>query len=141
MYTDFEVPMDRKLIAVALLLGLAFFAGCQKSSKKSGVTGEWPGSIALTTDPLVPVANQHVKLVVAVQDKQGHTVTDANVKASLEMKSMNMGKNDVNLNNVGNGIYQNTTKFTMAGPWEVVVTASANGTSGTKAIPLVVNRQ
>lgn len=132
--------MRRKLIAVALLLPLVLIAACRKQNPQSGAMAEWPGSIALTTDPLVPVANEPVKLVVAVQDKQGKAVTNATVKASLEMKSMDMGKNEITLNNVGNGIYQNTAKFSMAGPWQVVVTASANGTTGSKVIPLVLKR-
>jgi len=45
---------------------------------------------------------------------------------------MDMGKNQFPLKQVGAGEYQGVGEFSMAGEWEVIVTASAQGSSAGK---------
>ena len=54
----------------------------------------------------------------------------AQVEASLVMPLMDMGKNQFALKPAGNGEYEGKGEFTMAGEWEVIVTASAEGKTG-----------
>ena len=54
----------------------------------------------------------------------------AQVEVSLVMPLMDMGKNQFALKPAGNGEYQGTGEFSMAGEWKVIVTASAQGKTG-----------
>jgi nitrogen fixation protein FixH len=57
-------------------------------------------------------------------------VDGAQVEASLVMPLMDMGKNQFALQPAGNGAYEGTGEFNMAGEWEVIVSASARGQTG-----------
>jgi hypothetical protein len=52
-----------------------------------------------------------------------------------------MGKNEFLLADMGQGRYQGSGKFTMAGPWNVVVTAQAGGKAGQEAFLVTVHLQ
>jgi hypothetical protein len=51
------------------------------------------------------------------------------------MPLMDMGKNEFRLADIGNGVYEGTGKFTMAGPWNVMVTVKAAGKTAQQIFP------
>jgi hypothetical protein len=129
------------LLALAPALGLALLPACtQTKPGPAPITSQTAGLLQmdLTTEPPKPLMNQNVKLRLKVADPGGKPVNDATVTASLTMPLMDMGKNEVKLQGIGNGQYEGTAKFTMAGPWNVVVTASSEGKSVQQTIPLAV---
>ena len=85
--------------------------------------------MSFATEPDPPVYNKPVKLRLKLTDAAGAPVVGAEVKASLVMPMMDMGKNEVAFASKGNGDYEGTGTFTMVGPWNVVVTANANGST------------
>jgi len=86
--------------------------------------------MSLAMDPTQPKFGRKTNFRVTVKQTLGTPVDGAQVEASLVMPLMDMGKNQFALKPAGNGVYQGTGEFTMAGEWEVVVTASAQGKTG-----------
>lgn len=76
-----------------------------------------------------------------MQDDAGKPVAGAKVEADLKMKSHDMGKNIVSLTDNGQGMYEGKGKFSMAGPWDVVVIASKNGKSGAQTFSVVARKE
>ncbi len=132
--------------AIALVLfALIVLAACntpvpqpQPKSAASPAASPSSGKMTLVTDPDPPKANKPVKFRVKITDLAGNPVTAAQVKASLVMPMMDMGKNEVILAGQGNGEYEGTGRFTMVGPWNVIVTANANGTKHEQKFDLAV---
>jgi len=92
-----------------------------------------PGSafiMSLAMDPTQPRFARKTSFRVTVKQTAGTPVEGAQVEVSLVMPLMDMGKNQFALKPAGNGEYQGTGEFTMAGEWEVVVTANAEGKTG-----------
>jgi hypothetical protein len=124
------------LFAFALL----FPAGCKKNESpkpppKSAIisTQAAPGSafiMSLAMDPPQPKFGRKTTFRVTVKQTLGRPVDGAQVEASLVMPLMDMGKNQFALKPAANGEYEGTGEFSMAGEWEVVVTASAAGKTG-----------
>jgi hypothetical protein len=54
------------------------------------------------------------------------------------MVMMEMGKNEVVFADQGDGNYEGTGKFTMTGPWNVVVTATRDGKAGRQTFSIPV---
>jgi hypothetical protein len=135
MWLRSRVPLPCFLALTLLLL-----ISCQTKEnappkKQSAIisTQAAPGSafiISLDLDPPQPKFASKTKFQVRVKQTLGSAVNDAQVQASLVMPLMDMGKNQFTLNPLGNGEYKGTGEFTMAGEWEVVVTASAQGKTG-----------
>jgi len=129
-------------LPIAALLGIVVLVACQKSAPPAAAPGSlWLGKMTLTTTPAPPVSDQDVSFQLHLTDANGAPVKGAKVTADLVMITMDMGKNEVRFAEKGNGDYQGTGKFTMAGPWNVVITASAQGQSGQQTTPLVVSAQ
>ena len=88
-------------------------------------------TVALTTKPS-PLGLGQNFFEVSLKDAKGRPITDATVAIVLLMpadpktKHPEM-KSEGKLNNVGNGIYNGITMVTMAGDWDVTVTASQSG--------------
>ncbi len=126
-------------VGFLLTFALLLCAGCKKKEspppqprEKSAIiaTQDAPGSafiMSLVMDPAQPRFGRKTKFRVAVKQTLGRPVDGAQVEASLVMPLMDMGKNQFALKPVGNGEYEGTGEFTMAGEWEVVVTANAQG--------------
>jgi len=126
------------LLALVLLLS----AGCKKKEptppqprEKSAIIAmqSAPGSafiMSLTMDPAQPKFGRKTKFRVTVRQPTGTPVEGARVEISLVMPLMDMGKNQFLLKSAGNGEYVGTGAFSMAGEWEVVVTANAEGKTG-----------
>ena len=128
--------------AFLLAFALLFFAGCKKKEptppqprEKSAIlaTQSAPGSafiMALTMDPAQPKFGRKTNFRVTVRQPTGTSVEGAQVEISLVMPLMDMGKNQFPLKQVGSGEYQGIGEFTMAGEWEVVVTANREAKTG-----------
>jgi len=81
-------------------------------------------------DPAQPKFGRKTNFRVIVKQPLGRPVDGAKVEASLVMPLMDMGKNQFSLKPAGNGEYEGMGEFSMAGEWEIVVTASAEGKTG-----------
>ena len=131
-----------RLLACLLAFALLFAAGCKKKEpapptprEKSAIisTQAAPGSafiMALAMDPAQPKFARKTTFRVTVKQTLGTPVEGAQVEVSLVMPLMDMGKNQFALKPAGNGEYEGAGEFSMAGEWEVVVTASAEGKTG-----------
>jgi hypothetical protein len=132
-----------KNAASCLLAGtLLLFAGCKKKEsappvarEKSAIisTQAAPGSafiMSLVMDPAQPKFGRKTNFRIVLKQLQGTPVNNAQAEVSLIMPLMDMGKNQFPLQPAGNGQYEGTGEFNMAGEWEVVVTARAGGKAG-----------
>ena len=134
------------LIAFALL----FAAGCKKKEsplpklheKSANIsTQAAPNSafiMSLIMDPAQPKFGRKTNFRVTVKQTLGTPVDGAQVEASLVMPLMDMGKNQFALKAAGNGEYEGTGEFSMAGEWEVIVTATAEGKTGKTTFNVMV---
>jgi nitrogen fixation protein FixH len=137
--------MKRAHISALAIIAVFLLAGCQKQeAPKSStppataapqVTAPAPWKMDLTTDPAKPEPNKDTKFRLQMTDPEGKPVAGADVTASLVMPVMDMGKNEFRLVDIGKGAYEGTGKFTMAGPWNVVVTAKAAGKTAQQTFP------
>jgi nitrogen fixation protein FixH len=133
----------QKLAVVVLAFVLAL-ANCEKKQTTSTQTSQprsWPGTMALTWQPSPPVSDKDVTFALRLTNASGDPVDGASVTANLIMPSMDMGKNEVKLTDQGNGEYRGTGKFSMAGPWNVVVSSKAGSVTGQQTYPVVVHRE
>jgi nitrogen fixation protein FixH len=96
-------------------------------------------TLAFMPDP--PVADQDTRFRLKLTDAAGKAVSGAQVKATLVMTTMDMGKNELIFTEQGGGDYQATAKFTMSGPWNALVDATAGGKSGQQTFPVVVHAE
>ncbi len=134
----------RKLALFGMVLTFALFvAGCHKDAAKPSPAADStsPWVMTLTTTPDQPVSDKDTRLHLKLTDRAGKVLPGAQVKASLIMPMMDMGKNEVQLADLGNGEYEGTGKFTMAGPWNVVVAAAAQGKTGEQTFSVVAREQ
>ncbi|MFZ3210894.1 MAG: FixH family protein [Terriglobales bacterium] len=131
-----------RFLASLLTFALIFAAGCNKKEpapskphEKSAIiaTQAAPGSafiMSLAMDPAQPRFGRKTNFHVTVKQTLGTPVEGAQVEVSLVMPLMDMGKNQFPLKSAGSGEYESAGEFSMAGEWEVVVTASAEGKTG-----------
>jgi len=137
-----------RLVAFAVVLAVLLTAACNRKEpasaeldpRKAGNTAETAAepstlNIELAVDPQQPKPNTPAKFVATITDLQGKPIEGADVKASLTMKQMDMGKNEVTLANKGAGRYEGEGQFTMAGDWEVTVLAQHHDHRGRKTFP------
>jgi len=114
-------------ISAVLLNGCNQERRAEKKPSASGVilsTTVAPDSafqMSVSFDPAPPRMSTKTKFRIKLLDLAGAPVSGAQVQASLVMPLMDMGKNQFTLTPVGNGEYEATGEFTMAGEWEVTV--------------------
>ena len=84
--------------------------------------------------PLVfHIARQHLvsqgpaTLELHVTDPQGLPIDQARVVPGAHMTNMDMLTREVSVLARGNGVYLVQLQFTMAGPWAIIISASAEG--------------
>jgi hypothetical protein len=140
-----------------VLLSLALLAACNHSSTAPQTAAQtvpaWPGKMRLSVALLeiakpgatnnsagIPI-NRDLTFGVQLADAEDRPVTGAKANVSLVMPQMDMGKNEFSLREGRPGFYTGVGRFTMAGPWNVVVTVAADGKTGQKTFPLVVKRE
>lgn len=97
-----------------------------------------PASKQITLDwtPKQPQSLDPTQFTVRVFDAQGQPQAADKADLSLEMHTMDMGKNDVSLKPTGPGVYTGTGRFTMAGGWWATVTVHTGGTVKTTVVPI-----
>lgn len=113
--------MDRLVTAFVLVLTLAVSAAAQSGA----------ATLTLTTRPSPLGLGQNL-FEVTVKDAKGQPVADADVTIVLLMPADPKTKHpemrtEGKLNNVGAGKYNAIAIVSMAGDWDVTVTASRNG--------------
>ena len=135
-------PLRNAGVVFLLAFALLFCVGCKKKEappprlrEKSAIiaTQAAPGSafiMSLAMDPAQPKFGSKTNFRVTVRQALGRPVEGAQVEASLIMPLMDMGKNQFALKPTSNGEYEGAGEFSMAGEWEVIVTASAQGKTG-----------
>ncbi len=143
--------MRLRITVTLALAAVAFLAGCKAKPAAGG--GEKPAAapatqpppaapspfqMKLALDPAQPEDGKPVTIRVRLADLRGKAVEGATVRAALVMVLMDMGKNEVTLAGKGSGLYEGTAKFTMAGPWNVVVSATAGGKTGEQRFDVAV---
>lgn len=111
---------------LAIILTLLLLAACHqqpasKPAAQPAANANW--KMALTTVPDPPLNEKPTVFRLHLTDETGRPISGAQVKAALDMLTMDMGKNEITFADKGDGNYEGTGKFTMAGPWNVVVTA------------------
>lgn len=137
---------------LAAFLGLALFCfGCKSETTAPeritpastpapppAAQAKMPWKIALVVEPAQPKSDQTTTFRVKIEDEKDRPIEGAQVSASLVMKLMDMGKSEVKLNDSGGGFYEGSGKFTMTGPWSVVVSAKKGKESVDQAFDLAV---
>ena len=110
-----------------LIVAAVVAAAVQVSAQSGGA------SLTLTTKPSPLGLGQNL-FEVTLKDAKGQAVTNADVgivllmPADAKTKHPEM-KTEGKLNNVGKGTYNGIVMVTMAGEWEVTMTASRDGKS------------
>ena len=107
---DFILP------AVVLVIGIAvavFFLNPAKGQGKGN------SNLSLVTNPNPPAVGP-VDFTITTKD-------NATVSYSVNMTNMNMGEQKGTAVSEGNGIYKGSGRFSMRGPWRIVVTAQIPG--------------
>lgn len=140
--------MRRSAAFTLLLLTIAVLAACSRqqpataaSTQASTVAQSAALKITLTTDPAQPAEEKDTVFKVTVADPSGQPVSGATVSADLKMQLMDMGKNEITLADKGAGIYEGKGQFSMAGPWNVIVTAKQGGKTGQQTFQTVAASQ
>jgi len=143
-------PLTKTSLSCLLAFALLLAVGCKKKEspppkprEKSAIiaTQDAPGSafiMSLAMEPVQPKFGRKTNFRVAVKQTLGTPVDGAQVEASLVMPLMDMGKNRFALKPAGNGEYEGAGEFSMAGEWEVIVTASAQGKTGKTTFNVMV---
>jgi len=134
-------PLKKACVLVLTASALLLAAGCKKKEiappprEQSAIiaTQTAPGSaftMSLWMNPGQPRFAHKTLFHVTIKQASGAPVDSAQVGISLVMPLMDMGKNQFPLKQVGSGEYQGIGEFTMAGEWEVVVTANREAKTG-----------
>lgn len=134
----------RRMIVVVSLFAILVLTACEKKKETNSESiPPQSGSfkMALTTNPAPPVESQNTTFRLNLTDTSGKPVTGAEVKTELKMPSMDMGKNEFALADKGSGDYEGIGKFTMAGPWDVIVTAKQGNNVAQQTFHIVAHRR
>lgn len=110
------------------LVALMMVAGCSRSSNPSGSAAKQGAQIVLNSDPHPKMGASTVS--VTVRDADGRPVDGAAVSAEFFMPAMaSMGKTTTQLKPQGNGRYDGLEPLSMAGSWQMTVTAKQGDTT------------
>ena len=92
--------------------------------------------------PTPPKARRKNVLMVTVTGSDGKPLSGATVTSSVAMTSMDMGTTHSAFTDLGDGRYQGSVTFAMAGPWRVALTVTppGGGAAVTKALEYGVGR-
>jgi hypothetical protein len=135
-------PLEKATPLLLAVLVLMFIAGCTKKELAPSTphdqtaiisTQTAPGSaftMSMWMNPAQPRFARKTLFHVTLKQASGAPADGAQVGVSLVMPLMDMGKNQFPLKQVARSEYQGIGEFTMAGEWEVVVSANAQGKTG-----------
>ena len=74
-----------------------------------------------------PPVRGYGEIEAVVADAGGKPVSDAHVSFDLDMTNMHMGKNVVEAVSQGDGRYVGKARFSMPGPWRIIVRVARLG--------------
>jgi nitrogen fixation protein FixH len=141
--------MNRSLVLLLSVVLLFEVAGCRSKSNPETLSQSVassnvdsavsPWKIDLRVTPQHPSMIKPLTLTVHIVDGKGRTVDNAQVRGSLAMKVMDMGKNELQLQPKGHGDYEAAVKeLDMSGPWDFAVDASQDGFHAQKKFEITI---
>jgi hypothetical protein len=80
--------------------------------------------MSVEMEPTRPQKNAPFVMRVRVFNAEGAPVSDASVHATITMSTAVRGRQELDFNNAGGGLYQAQTKVGAPGAWEVWLTAA-----------------
>jgi hypothetical protein len=101
-----------------ILLLACVVAGCRDHGDSHDVTIEW------SLDPARPIAGGNTTAVFSVRRAGGQPLTGARLRLEAHMSHPGMTPITVDLAERGDGRYETTLAFTMAGDWVLVMTGT-----------------
>ncbi len=111
---------DLILPAILLVVGIvavAFFLGPPKTASLAS------SRLTLLTNPNPPAPGL-VDFTISVKDKNNQAADNVLVSYSLNMTNMDMGTQQGSAASQGGGNYKGSSRFSMRGPWQILVTAN-----------------
>jgi hypothetical protein len=126
-------------VSFCLLLALACKPKSDKPPTPRTDTATSPWKMSLETEPPKLRMNQPARFRVRVSDEGGRPVSRVQAQGSLNMPLMDMGKNEFTLVEKDAGSYEGSSKFSMSGPWELVVTAKQDAITHRQTFDLRVD--
>jgi len=123
--------------ALCLLGVLLLSGGCTPSSRPTAPADTAHWSLTFSVIPSRPQTLDPAQFQVQVTGRSGSPVSGAAVSAQLAMPGMEMGRNVVVLRETQPpGTYIGTGRFTMAGGWQVTVSAVKGAAHQVKTFPI-----
>ena len=121
---------------IVLIVAAVMITGLSKQKPNKPVTSSLPGPVYSTgayqlrilLDPERPAVGNN-QLTLSIQDIDNHPVTDARIKAYVEMPamgSMPAMREPLTFESAGAGIYLGRYKLPMNGPWPLTIHIDAN---------------
>ena len=86
-----------------------------------------PAVIQVHIDQKTPVSSGITSLELHLSDLQGLPIEQAQVSPSAKMTNMNMKTDRILVRPLGQGNYRIQLQLYMAGPWEILIVAHADG--------------
>lgn len=119
----------KKLLASLFILMVMQLASCSQEA-------EW--NVDVAKEPAFTEGKESEFEIKVTED--GKAVSGLDVSAELAMGSMDHGTVNVDLQEVSDGIYSGSAKFSMAGKWEAAFTLEKDGAKQDKVIDLNVKK-
>lgn len=112
-----------KALALLTLSAFVFIPSIPQAKASQAPSASSAGAkyiVTLSSAPNPPTWGRGT-LEAVVTDAAGGPITDAQVLFDLDMTNMNMGKNIVAAVSQGEGRYIGQVRFSMPGPWRVII--------------------
>ncbi|MEH7883323.1 FixH family protein [Bacillus sp. JJ1609] len=119
----------KKLLASLFILMVLQLASCSQEA-------EW--NVDVAKEPAFTEGKESEFEIKVTED--GKAVSGLDVSAELAMGSMDHGTVNVDLQEVSDGIYSGSAKFSMAGKWEAAFTLEKDGAKQDKVVDLNVKK-
>lgn len=119
----------KKLYASLFVLLVTFLTGCSQEP-------DW--KLEITKEPVF--ANEKESNFEIKVTEDGTAVEDLHITAEFAMASMDHGTVNVELDQLSDGVYSGSAKFSMAGEWEAAFTLEKDGSTQEKVVNLNVEK-
>lgn len=86
-----------------------------------------PATMQVRLDSPTPIANHYTTIEMHLSDSEGLPIEQAQVVPSAHMTNMEMTTHAIRVQQRGQGTYIVQLQLYMAGPWEIDLTARADG--------------
>jgi hypothetical protein len=121
------MKMRLMVAAASVLLAVAACSKQEAAGAGQNAAAAGPVTLEMQNTPNPPVTGENTITIVAKQS-DGSALTDATVKGEFFMPVMeSMGKTTVEFTSEGGGRYTGRGVLSMAGSWQVTVTATRDG--------------